>query len=434
MMSQSSRPVVQTCVARLSLGLIFPMTVLGFAAVSVEYFDTVFTTATRWGLLAALAAFLLHRGKLFLALRIAPAPLILAWLIWITSTTLWSDVPMLSAMKSAATIAAVFAMTSGGIYWARYVRPGMALAYLAPVAAISLFAGVAGFGAFDQSSGGLYVLRGLCPNANTLGNLLAESLPYPIFAAYRAYAREPKHAIPWIGWGIACLILTLFLVLTGSRSAALCAICIISGFAVAVSRIRTLSVAGLVVFAVVAAGIAMPGSLGAELRPVAQFFTKGHPGLLYSRERVWRTSLEHAVKGGSLGLGLGVSANGGNFKGGLTTAEYGREKGNSQLAIVEETGLIGLTIYLALLSSLFFCLLRGARLTDSREARLQLLLLTGLLAGLTTESVFEAWWTSPGSFESIAFWAAAGVAFGIRYQPRVMDIRERPLRADCQSV
>jgi hypothetical protein len=377
--------------------------------------------------LAGLAAFLLNRGKLLLALRIPPAPLLLAWVLWGALTTLWSDVPVLSGMKSVATIAVVLAMTSGGIYWARHVGPHKALGYLAPIAAVSLFAGVAGFGVFDQTSGGLHVLRGLCPNSNTLGNLLAASLPYPIFAAYRAYAREPKKALPWIGWGAASLIVAFLLVLTGSRSAALCAICIIIAFAASVSPARAMMGAGLAVLTVVSIGIVMPGGFGRELRPVAQFFTKGHPRLLYSREQVWQTSFEHAIKGGSLGLGFGVSANGGNFEAGLTTQEYGREKGNSQLAIVEETGLIGLTIYLALLCSLFYCLLQGAGLAENHEMRLQLLLLTGVLAGLAAESVFEAWWTSPGSFESILFWAAIGVAFGLRYQPCAQAGRPRSI-------
>ena len=46
---------------------------------------------------------------------------------------------------------------------------------------------------------------------------------------------------------------------------------------------------------------------------------------------------------------FGNSIGGGSFAGGLTAVGYGREKGNTQLAIVEETGLVGLIVVFPLL-------------------------------------------------------------------------------------
>jgi hypothetical protein len=400
---------------RPSLGWIFPTTLFGFVAVSVMYFNVVFTPAARWALLACLSVFLLHRGRLFLALRIPPAPLLLAWVSWCALTVVWSDAPLLTGMKSVAAVVVVFAMTSGGIYWAQYVRPDVPISYLAPVMAISVFAALAGFQVIDQTSGGLHVLRGLTTNANLLGTMLAEGLPFPMFAAYRAYMRHPAQPVRWIGWAAASLGTMILLLLTGARSAALCAACIVIAFAAATFTIRAWLGAGLLACVVAAALIVLPAGLGSGWHPVTQFITKGHAGLLYSRERVWRTSYENAAKGGSLGLGLGVSADAGRFTGSVTATDYGREKGTSQLAILEETGVVGLAIYLALLGGLFRCLLRETTLVEG-AMRVQLLLLLGVAAGLVLQSVFEGWWTSPGSLQSILFWSAIGVAFGLRHR------------------
>ena len=48
-------------------------------------------------------------------------------------------------------------------------------------------------------------------------------------------------------------------------------------------------------------------------------------------------------------------------------------------------------------------------MTDQDES-VEYALILGLIAGLIAQSVFEAWWTSPGSMESAIFWSALGVA------------------------
>jgi O-antigen ligase len=99
----------------------------------------------------------------------------------------------------------------------------------------------------------------------------------------------------------------------------------------------------------------------------------------------------------------------------LTAVGYGREKGNSQLAIVEETGVIGLVFYAFFLSALFSYLFRAFRGASDERAKVALGLVTGALLGMTFQSVFEAWWVAPGSPESAFFWAIAGLGLGLSH-------------------
>ena len=113
------------------------------------------------------------------------------------------------------------------------------------------------------------------------------------------------------------------------------------------------------------------------------------------------------------GGGYGVTIGDTNFKGGLTAIGYGREKGNTQLAIVEETGIIGLLIYLYLLYVLFKRLISEQSKLPRCGTKVLLGIVTGTLFGLIMQSVFEAWWVAPGAPESLYFWTLAGVAQGI---------------------
>jgi O-antigen ligase len=121
------------------------------------------------------------------------------------------------------------------------------------------------------------------------------------------------------------------------------------------------------------------------------------------------------VAGGWAGVGYGISAGWetGDFQAGVTSVGYGREKGNSQLAIVEETGLVGLGLSLLVVVVVFRKLARGYRAAPSRDAKVLIGLVMGTLAGLLVQSVFEAWWDAPGSPEFVLFWVMTGVGLGV---------------------
>jgi hypothetical protein len=83
------------------------------------------------------------------------------------------------------------------------------------------------------------------------------------------------------------------------------------------------------------------------------------------------------------------------------------------LAIVEETGIVGLGLYSVLLFALFVPLVRAHLREKNPDVKVVLGIVVGALAGLTVMSVFEAWWVAPGSAESAYFWSLAGVGLGL---------------------
>ena len=136
-------------------------------------------------------------------------------------------------------------------------------------------------------------------------------------------------------------------------------------------------------------------------------------GVLMTREAVWEESYALALQGGWFGGGYGVTIGDTLFEGGFSAVGYGREKGNSLFAVMEETGIVGLVIYLLLLAVLFKRLFRAFRTFLSPDERVLLALITGMLVGLFIHMMFEAWWVSPGSSEFTYFWGLAGVAVGL---------------------
>jgi O-antigen ligase len=141
-------------------------------------------------------------------------------------------------------------------------------------------------------------------------------------------------------------------------------------------------------------------------------YTDEDQGVFYTRDQPWEDSYNAATEGAWIGLGYGVSAGEYNFDVGLSAVGYGREKGNSQLAIVEETGIVGLILYVALLFALFPELVGAFRACRIAEHRMMMGLLIGTLSGMVLQSVFEAWWVAPGAPEFAYFWAIAGAALG----------------------
>jgi hypothetical protein len=400
-----------------SLAWLFPLAMCGFAAVSVPYLDLAFTSVTRWFVVFLLALFLLHRGALFQALRIGAAPALVAWLVWNVATTLWSEQPELSLVKSLAMALTAVTFVSGGLYWARS-RQETPLSYLAPFAALTLFAALPDHASVVRNSAGVHLYEGLASNPNFLGEIAAISLTYAFYAAWRARQRADRASFAiWLAIAAA---LGLLLVISGARAAMLGAVPVCLVFAFVMADRRSLVVLASSLALVVGATLILPDSLTAPLaKPVEKLATKGRSDFLFSRARTWERSYDKAREGGVTGLGFGVSAGAeGEFHlGRLTTGTYTREKSNAQLAMIEETGVVGLAVFLVFLAQVFVSLFAGIG-RESGAARVELLLLAGLLTGLTLHSAFESWWTAPGSLEGPVFWASIGVAAGL--------VRQRP--------
>jgi O-antigen ligase len=93
-----------------------------------------------------------------------------------------------------------------------------------------------------------------------------------------------------------------------------------------------------------------------------------------------------------------------------TFSRISREKGNSILAIVEETGVVGLAFYLAILGAMYVAFRRSSRKPDPDQKFIANIAIGYFLAALL-HGQFEAWFLSFGPDVSV-YWGVIGMAVG----------------------
>jgi hypothetical protein len=401
---------------------LFPLTLLAFEAVGVRYWNTIFSLPVRWLCLGILLLLVLIRGEIRGLFVWKASILLWAYVLWCAFTIAWSELPELSTLKVAALIMLVIAFVGAGQAWS-YRNP--TLGYMLPIVVLTLFAGFFDRGAGEQA-GSIEIYSGLAGNSNYLGAIAAMSFPYGLWRAYSS-GRKGKGFLVWSG---VTAMLVGVLWLAGSRAAMLCTLAIVLGFVAALKpgkRIMIVGVAGVLGLGAVIAVPAVKSSL------YERFIVKGNTedtgGALASRQEVWAESYEQALKGGVLGGGYGVTIGGGDYSFselGLSAVGYGREKGNTQLAVWEETGLVGLGLYALLVVAVILELGGGFSRLRDQEAKVKLGLLLGAIMGFLVQSCFEAWWVAPGSAESAYFWATLGAAYGTLRRARAPQQASRP--------
>lgn len=391
----------------------FPLALLAFAGIGVFYFNMFFTTSTRWGFLALLTFTLMFRGQIFAGLRSGFGVIFMSYFFWCISTALWSEVPMLSLLKSLAVLITVLTFVSGGHYWAMYLRPDKPFSYLAPLTLLALIAGIGQRGntAFVETGAGFDLYQGLAGNPNFLGMMIAISFPYVLYQAYLSVFERSQTSKCFVSFGVIG-ILAVLLWLSASRASMLCVLITLMVSMSALTSSKKLIVVFLLAFGVLGTAVIAPEI---QKNLYERVILKGAESgdVFYTRLDPWKDSYDAALQGGVLGVGYGVSVGHSNFEVGLTAQTYGREKGNTQLAVWEETGLVGLALYTILLLGIFRVLYRGMRSARSDNLRIMLAIVLGMVLGMTVESAFEAWWVAPGSLESAGFWAVVGVGTGL---------------------
>lgn len=397
-------------------GAIFALALLAFVGVGVDYLNTVFTTSTRWVFLALLIVSLIPYGELFSAFRSRYAPVLLVYLLWCFLTALWSDVQTLSILKALAFMVVVTAFLAGGQAWVNRLQPQNPLFFLLPVLVAALFSSLSSRAASVTLGSGITIYQGLAGNPNYFGLMCAAALPLPVYRSYLAWRRGSGGAQTFFWVGVTFAI-ALLLWRSGSRASLLCALMVLGAFALVVTAGRRAAAVVLLVFAIGAVSVTAPEIEAGVYQRVVVKNSRGNDAF-FSRRAPWEKTYDAATQGGFFGLGYGVSAGFSNYSFGLTSNTYGREKGNAQLAIWEETGLVGLALYAIFLGVLYYELLGGLLRTRDVEQRLQFALVVGLITGLLGQSVFEAWWTSPGSMESAIFWSAVGAATALSHRQR----------------
>jgi O-antigen ligase len=398
-------------ILRIPRNFLFPLTILAFVAIPVDYANIVFTTMTRWIFLVILTLYLLSKGRFLTGFQSLFGVALLVYCAWCITTYSWSEVPQLSIEKAVAFSLVAVAFVCAGQDWVRERGSIKAIACLTPVAAIALFAGIMGRvgGGVATKQQSIELYEGLTTNPNMLGSLIVMALPVLLWTAYN-YRTKPQ--IRWLWFALLALAVIL-LARTYSRAAILSAGMLGIGFCLSLKLSKTGFALVLIAAALLFVGAISSAVLDTTYKA---YILKGgtqEQGIFFSRGEVWQLSYENAQQGGWFGAGYGVTVGEADFQGGATAVGYGREKGNSQLAIVEETGIVGLGLYFILLFALFVPLVRAHLREKTADTKVMLGIVIGALAGLTVMSIFEAWWVAPGSAESAYFWSLAGVGLGL---------------------
>jgi O-antigen ligase len=410
------------------LAVLFALAAVAPVASTVPQFHYVFTGASRWAFLFALFIPVLLSGYMFSCLSTPFGILTAAFAVWCLLTAFWSDEPWLTMSKSFAMGLTALTLVSAGMAWAKSSTPRHLFAPLIGfviVAMAVVLLGIPSDKAFDIPNEGMMLFQGAVTGSNLLGIIQAMAIP---FLAWRLYVDRRN-------WFLACFfaillaLTTIFCLMSGSRGALIAVLFSFAGFTLAFGLLRFVLI--LIISAIISTAVLVvfPAANDAVLRVIYKS-SEAEQSLFYTRQAAWEESWEKAKRGGAIGAGFGVSIDSETFDVGLTAVGYGREKGNSQLAIAEELGTVGLIIYGAMLLALFIPLLRAMMSTWDPRRRIACGIVLGSLVGILSQSLFEAWFVAPGAPESSFFWTLTGLALGLaegsRRQARAVP-RRRPI-------
>lgn len=392
----------------------FPLVLGALLMCGTELFPPLFNPTTRWlyvlmaFMLACIARYSQH------ARNTSVFALLTIYLVWCLLTAIWSDIPELSLNKIMAAALVTPGLFMLGFSWGRQQSNVLhsinAFYWLAPLALTVAVSGKVGQGLLET---GQDYYTGLAGNSNNLGWMMAISLPFLVWKAFDHNQSAKQRSLFFLLMGVA----VYYLLLSQSRAAMMLAFCAILGFFIAGGMSNRVKMAGLSLFLVFGAFLFIPNLFDLAF---TKYILKGSGSdLAYaieqSRGEPFEDSLNAAEEGGLLGAGYGISIGASplDYRGGFTATGYGREKVSSPLAIVEETGIIGLSIVVLIWFNIFSMALRAYRSTSVQEERMLVGTLAGLIFGMMIHTNLEAWWVAPGSGESMFFWLIAGMSYAV---------------------
>jgi|GEM_PF-1030494 len=397
-----------------------PFFCMGWVGVALSFFKGIFTGDARWLFLLILFLFLMTRKKLARLFDKRLALLFFTYGSWCLLTSLWSIVPVLSVVKSTLFFFAICTLVFAGIEWVKFYPWQSALSYLWALAFISLLSALLGL---HSPTDGNYYHGAMMTRAasNIFGFMMAASLPFFLWTTYEKWDRKAERFV----WLATVAVMVFFTFFSMSRASITMVFTIMLCFFLSLQSSKKVKLLSCAIFVAVGALIFSPAVTTKLVNLVGGYVYKGnlqssHQGealmsIFSSRTALWQSSYVGAVEGGWSGLGFGACYLKENFNltQGLTTAGYAREKGNSQLAIIEETGLIGFSLYLILLAYLISRFIRLYITVQSRDQRVLVAILAGSFLGMLLQSVFEGWWYAPGAPEFGYFWLLVGIMRGI---------------------
>lgn len=395
---------------RLFIQYSLPLMVIGIISRVFPFFDFLYYLVPVILSIYILLALLL---KLHKQLNINLILIVFSFPLYCIITVLWSLYPQITLLRSIYLIF-MYAGILSAVFLYKNFFSEKGIGFLAPanllIIAFSLFSLITNIPANSWTGGNGIGFIGFAGHQNTLAAALLFTLPgiIALGIGHSAKSQAPGVInIPTVELPhfltvrilrlasfvllLACNILLLFL--TYSRASILAlAVGIITYLLIAKSK-KIL----LMLFSLTAVILVLYIASSPINHAINQYLNKDGGSLLGRRMILWEPSLEAAKSGGVIGFGYGVSApdiktpilTGSHYENG----RYIREKGNSVLAMIEETGIIGLLLFLLPVFYIALKLFRSPNslFTDHRK------LITAALAAMLVHAQFEGWWVGVGS-------------------------------------
>ena len=303
----------------------------------------------------------------------------------------------------------------------------MSLSFLLPaniiIIALSLFSLVTNIPSDSWTGGHGKGFMGFAGHQNTLASAILFTMPGLISRGLKNKSQRSKvknqnrsEKIRNLSLYFLLFLNLFILLLTYSRASVLSLICGAVVFLIITKRWNTLiysSVVTILIFFMI--------WFSPSLKEKAnELMKKDFPAFYSTREFLWIPSYHAALNGGLTGLGYGISDpqievpySGSHYEEG----RYVREKGNSVLALIEETGVIGFIIFLVPI--VYIVKKQTANVKGDNKPQIRYpvsgirnpvsAILLASLAAIIIHSQFEAWWAGVGSIQLPLFFFYIGV-------------------------
>jgi O-antigen ligase len=340
--------------------------------------------------------------KLYKQISVGLTLILFAFPAYCLITSAWSLYPSISVQRSLYLVFIYTGLISAVLLYKKYNK-NISLKFLIPaniiVIILSIFSLLTNIPANSWSGGNGLGFMGFAGHQNILAASILFTFPGAT-ALVLNHSAERKKNFKVLSFYF--LILTfdfLILILTYSRASWFALLIGFITFIIVTKNIKIiLSLISLFIIIIII--IFTVPSVKYALDSLQQ---KGDSPLWSRREILWHPSYEASKLGGLIGLGYGVSApdiktpelTGSYYENG----RYIREKGNSVLAVIEETGIIGLLLFLLPIFSIFIKLKIRNSLLASHFS-----LLTAFLVAFLVHAQFEAWWVGVGSVQLPLFY------------------------------
>jgi O-antigen ligase len=326
--------------------------------------------------------------------------------LWAMVTALWSPFPIESFVRGILCIVISWSLIIGGYCWVKNFNK-KEFGFLIPINILLLMASVFSLMTkipYDYWAGYGFGLKSFWYHQNMLASQIIFTIPAIFFLPLK------DRRIRIIATGILSFLNVYILVLTHSRTSLVALILSVILFAILTKRFKVLGII-ILIFTCVSTFYFVNKDFHSILN---NYLFKTEVSLLDRKKPVLLATYEAAGHGGWKGLGYNVSDNTVISNPQISKDYYYkgvrliREKGVSLFALVEETGWVGLILFLVFVGYLFYLsIMTYWKTLDWTSA-----LMICVLVGMCLHAQFEGWWLNAGSAEFRLFMGVAGIAVG----------------------